>query len=83
MARYPTRPSEIDLRHGAWGMGRHSCHNVGQEAHPGASPVMDVLCIRTLRTLAISAIRKANSGHPGTPIGLPPTGYVLWNSIVA
>src|SRR4029079_19653794 len=39
---------------------------------------MDELCINTIRTLSIDAIQKANSGHPGTPMALAPTAYVLW-----
>jgi transketolase len=35
-------------------------------------------CINTIRCLAIDAVEKANSGHPGTPMALAPAGYVLW-----
>ena len=38
----------------------------------------DQLCINTLRTLAIDMVQKANSGHPGTPMGAAPTAYCLW-----
>ena len=34
---------------------------------------LHTLCIDTLRTLAIDAVQKANSGHPGTPMGAAPT----------
>jgi len=39
---------------------------------------IDQLAINTIRTLAIDAIQKANSGHPGTPIDAAPTAYILW-----
>src|SRR3546814_6173012 len=39
---------------------------------------LDQLCINTLRTLAIDAVQKAQSGHPGTPMGAAPIAYCLW-----
>ena len=44
---------------------------------PGFGEI-DQLAINTIRTLAIDAIEKANSGHPGTPMALAPVAYVLW-----
>jgi transketolase len=38
----------------------------------------DVLCINTIRTLAMDAVQAANSGHPGTPMALAPVAYCLW-----
>lgn len=35
-------------------------------------------CITTIRCLAMDAVQKANSGHPGTPMALAPAAYVLW-----
>ncbi|MCP4350173.1 MAG: transketolase [Desulfobacterales bacterium] len=43
---------------------------------------IDELCINTIRTLSIDAIQKANSGHPGAPMGLAPAAYVLWTRIL-
>ena len=39
---------------------------------------LDGLCIDTIRTLCIDAIEAASSGHPGTPIGIAPVTYTLW-----
>jgi transketolase len=39
---------------------------------------IDSLCVNTIRTLAIDAIQQANSGHPGTPMGMAPVAYCLW-----
>ena len=42
------------------------------------SPELDRLCIDAIRVLAMDAVQKANSGHPGTPMALAPLGYLLW-----
>ena len=39
---------------------------------------LDTLCINTIRTLAMDAVQKANSGHPGPPMGMAPTAYAIW-----
>ncbi|MBN1631363.1 MAG: transketolase [Thermoleophilia bacterium] len=39
---------------------------------------IDRLSIDTIRTLAIDAVQKANSGHPGMPLGAAPMAHVLW-----
>jgi len=40
---------------------------------------LDTLCINTIRMLSADAVQKANSGHPGAPMGLAPIGYLLWS----
>lgn len=39
---------------------------------------LDLLCINTIRFLSIDAVEKANSGHPGMPMGAAPMTYILW-----
>jgi transketolase len=43
---------------------------------------LDLLCINTIRTLAIDAVQKANSGHPGAPMGLAPVTYSLFQQFL-
>ena len=46
------------------------------------STTLDTLCIDTVRCLAMDAVQKANSGHPGTPMALAPAGYILWTKFL-
>ena len=39
---------------------------------------IDQLSINTIRTLTLDAVQKAQSGHPGLPLGAAPMAYVLW-----
>lgn len=39
----------------------------------------DQLAVKTIRTLSIDGVEKANSGHPGLPMGAAPMAYVLWS----
>ncbi|MCD6224828.1 MAG: transketolase, partial [Deltaproteobacteria bacterium] len=43
---------------------------------------IDQLCINTIRTLSMDAIQKADSGHPGAPMGLAVAAYVLWTRVL-
>jgi transketolase len=43
---------------------------------------LDELAINTIRTLSIDAVQQAKSGHPGTPMGLAPLVYVIWNEVM-
>jgi transketolase len=53
------------------------------ESHSGRRTKWDWLCINSIRTLAIDAVEKANSGHAGAPMGLAPVGFVLWNEFLS
>jgi transketolase len=47
---------------------------------PASAPAQSLedLCINAIRVLAMDAVQKADSGHPGTPMALAPLAYVLW-----
>ena len=47
-----------------------------------AATPMEMLCINTIRTLSIDAVQAANSGHPGTPMGMAPVVYTLWQEFL-
>src|SRR5580704_2949072 len=53
-------------------------------ARSAADPHTDIdrLCINTIRTLAIDAVQKAQSGHAGTPMGIAPVAYTLWQKFL-
>jgi transketolase len=42
------------------------------------STPLDELCVNTIRMLSIDAVQKADSGHPGMPLGAAPMAYTLW-----
>jgi transketolase len=46
---------------------------------PIAPPALDELCVNTLRFLAVDMVQKANSGHPGLPMGSASMAYALWD----
>ena len=43
---------------------------------------IDDLCVNTIRTLSMDAVQKANSGHPGAPMGLAPAAYTLFTKVL-
>lgn len=43
---------------------------------------IDLLAVDTIRTLAIDAVQKAQSGHAGTPMGIAPVAYTLWQDFL-
>lgn len=47
-----------------------------------ASPSLDQLSIDTLRLLAVDTVQKANSGHPGAPLGCAPIAYLLFHKLM-
>ena len=44
---------------------------------------VDTLCVNSIRFLAIDAINKSNSGHPGLPMGCAPMAYALWDKVLS
>ncbi len=47
-----------------------------------AAADLDQLCIDTVRTLSMDAIQKANSGHPGLPLGMAPAAFLLYADVM-
>lgn len=43
---------------------------------------LETLCINSIRMLAVDAINKSKSGHPGLPMGCAPMGYTLWDKFL-
>ena len=43
---------------------------------------LDQLCVNTLRFLSVDMVQKADSGHPGLPLGAAPMAYVLWTRVL-
>ncbi len=55
--------------------------SITPHTHPAAleeDAQLDDLCVNTIRTLVMDAVQKANSGHPGGPMGMAPMAYALW-----
>jgi transketolase len=44
---------------------------------------LDQLCVNTIRALVMDSVQKANSGHPGMPMGMADAAYVLWTRFLA
>ncbi|NCR06991.1 MAG: transketolase [Microcystis aeruginosa LG13-11] len=47
-----------------------------------ASQSLEELCINAVRFLAVDAVEKAKSGHPGLPMGAAPMAFVLWDQFL-
>src|SRR5256884_1595426 len=52
--------------------------SVSADRGSAIEPELEQLVINTIRTLAMDAVQKANSGHPGAPMGAAPMAFVLW-----
>jgi transketolase len=66
-------------------MARGTPHDASDRARVGTispmtalTPDLERLAINTIRTLSIDGVQKANSGHPGAPMGAAPMAYALW-----
>jgi transketolase len=55
---------------------------MGKMDNPAEFGALDELCINTVRFLAVDAVEKAASGHPGMPMGDAPMAHVLWKSFL-
>jgi transketolase len=53
-----------------------------QQSLEACNTTFDHTCINTIRTLSMDAVQKANSGHPGAPMGLAPVAYTLFSQIL-
>ena len=50
--------------------------------HSDRNKTPEQKAINSIRTLAMDAVQKANSGHPGTPVSLAPLAYTLWQKFL-
>lgn len=58
-------------------MDGHTAAQTSKDIRSGTE--LDLLCVNTIRGLAMDAVQKANSGHPGMPMGAASMAYVLWS----
>src|SRR5712691_6329387 len=52
------------------------------EPRIGQKDKLEELCVNTIRFLAVDAVEKAKSGHPGTPMGMADMAFVLWTEFL-
>lgn len=55
---------------------------VAAPSSPAATSSVENLCINSIRFLAVDAINKSNSGHPGLPMGCAPMAFALWDRVL-
>jgi transketolase len=60
----------------------HTDHQAAQLASYKGTP-LELKCINTIRALAADMVQKANSGHPGAPMGCAPMAHLLWSAASA
>jgi len=51
---------------------------LNEKSGSSKNQALDTLCVNTIRTLCIDAVQQADSGHPGTAMGMAPVIYALW-----
>src|SRR5437868_8075429 len=52
------------------------------EPKAGEKDKLEELCVNTIRFLAVDAVEKAKSGHPGSPMGMADMAFVLWTEFL-
>lgn len=52
------------------------------EPRIGSKDKLEELCVNTIRFLAVDAVERAKSGHPGTPMGMADMAFVLWTEFL-
>ncbi|HEX7418510.1 MAG TPA: transketolase [Thermoanaerobaculia bacterium] len=52
------------------------------DPHIGSKDKLEELCVNTIRFLAVDAVERAKSGHPGTPMGMADMAFVLWTEFL-
>jgi transketolase len=80
MAEAPTDPQHHDdAQQNAAAVATAEAHN---DPKVGPKDRLEEQCVNTIRFLAVDAVEKANSGHPGTPMGMADMAYVLWTDFL-
>ena len=59
-----------------------SAAEASNEPHVGKKDKLEELCVNTIRFLAVDAVEKAKSGHPGSPMGMADMAFVLWTEFL-
>jgi len=62
---------------------RHHTDHQASQLSSYKGPPLELKCVNTIRTLAADMVQKANSGHPGAPMGCAPMAHLLWSAAAA